>query len=507
MGKDAHPLQASRTAKVKGVVSARQSKALPLALVLGMALIFATRSALGDCTVGVIDSLASADGRPMAWKVRDTGFEYQQVLYHVDGNYKYIGIGKRDGSAAMGLNDRGLALGNSLLEDIGDHPNGNSKCMKWLWENCATVEECLAAFRETTQGSSDFYPGSATFTLPIIGSDGRAYHVECGRTEYYAYDPLDYGGEAVRQQAVVVRANESHKNRDGSDDVGTGGGRYCEGRDHLQNAVTRNGIFDRDPKGGRGVTIGEWIQVARIGEPDDEKDWATRRQICSRVTVGAMLAHGIRKGEDPRIAVMWSALGNPDYTPFVPVWEAVAAHGDLTAPLSGGDQDGGLSYQARRLYERKDLEDYDLYVNQRFEPMESNFIEAVHQARQRWASHGFVYEEAKRICQESASTAYQTLKRIADEAQASNRGLNATPTLTQMLVQAGPEAVEFSHNARDEDGAIASVFWEFGDGQTSTEVSPSHAYSSGGTYLVMCRVEDDKGSRNSIWKYVSVEER
>lgn len=478
-----------------------------MAIALGLALILVTGHALGDCTVGVVDSLASADGRPMAWKVRDTDFEYQQILYKVDGKFKYIGIGNRAGSAAMGLNDRGLAFGNSLLEDIGDHRNGNSKCMKWLWENCATVGECLSAFRETTQGSSDFYPGSATFTLPIIGSDGRAYHVECGKTEYYEYDPLDFGGKAVRQEAVVVRANDSHKNSDGSDDVETGGNRYFEGRDHLQNAVTRNGIFVTDPEGGSGVTIGEWIQLARIGEPDDEKGWTKRRQICSRVTVGAMLAHGIREGEDPRIAVMWSALGNPDYTPFVPVWEAVAAHGDLTAPLSEGDQAGGLSFQARRLYERKDLEGYDQYVNQRLEPMEANFIEAANEARKRWASHGFVYEEAKRICQESTSTAYQTLKTITDEAQTSNRGLNATPALTQLLVEAGPESVRFSHNASDADGAIASVFWEFGDGQTSTEASPSHAYAAGGTYLVMCRVEDDTGSRNSIWKYVAVEKR
>ena len=195
-----------------------------------------------------------------------------------------------------------MALGNSLLNDIGDHRNGNSKCLRWLWGNCATVDECLTAFSETTIGSSDFYSGSPTFTLPIIGSDGKAFHVECGKTEYYGYDPLDFGAESVRKHAIVVRANKSHKNHDGSDDMETGGNRYYEGRDYLHNAVTKHGIFDDDPKGGHGVTIGELIQLARIGEPYEAKGWHTERQICSRVTVGAMLAHGVKKGEDPRMA-------------------------------------------------------------------------------------------------------------------------------------------------------------------------------------------------------------
>lgn len=504
------PLTATPAMNMNCIVSVKNGKTSHYAIAFGLILFLVNSPAFGDCTVGVVDQTASADGRPIAWKVRDTSFEYQQVLFSVDGKYKYIGIGKAGNSArsaAMALNDRGLALGNSLLKDIGDHRNGNSNCMRWLLENCATVEECLTAFGETIKGSSDFYPGSPTFTLPIIGSDGKAYHVECGKTEYYGYDPLDFGAEAVRKHAVVVRANQSHQNSDGSDDVETGGCRYYEGRDHLHNAVTNNGIFADDPKGGRGVTIGELIQLARIGEPYEGKGWTTHRKICSQVTVSVMLAQGIKKGEDPRIAVMWSSLGNPDYTPFVPVWVDVAAHSDLTSPLTDGGQTPGLSYQARRLYEKKDLEDYDQYVNQRLEPMEANFIQAVNQARERWVSHGFVYDEAKRICQESSRTAYQTLKTIADEAQVSNRSLNATPVLTQMLVEAGPESVSFSHNASDADGAIASVFWEFGDGQTSNETSPSHRYSSGGTYLVMCRVEDEKGSRNSIWKYVSVEKK
>lgn len=40
--------------------------------------------------------------------------------------------------------------------------------------------------------------------------------------------------------------------------------------------------------------------------------------------------------------------------------------------------------------------------------------------------------------------------------------------------------------------------WDFGDGNTSVEKSPSHAYRDAGTYSVSLRVTDDKGYTNSI---------
>jgi hypothetical protein len=40
--------------------------------------------------------------------------------------------------------------------------------------------------------------------------------------------------------------------------------------------------------------------------------------------------------------------------------------------------------------------------------------------------------------------------------------------------------------------------WDFGDGQTSTEASPGHAYKEAGTYTVVLKVTDDKGYTNSL---------
>ena len=46
--------------------------------------------------------------------------------------------------------------------------------------------------------------------------------------------------------------------------------------------------------------------------------------------------------------------------------------------------------------------------------------------------------------------------------------------------------------------------WDFGDGETSEEKSPTHVYESAGTYRVILTVKDSKGSSDDVVKNVSV---
>jgi hypothetical protein len=215
--------------------------------------------------------------------------------------------------------------------------------------------------------------------------------------------------------------------------------------------------------------------------------------------------HGINQNEDPKIAVMWSTVYKADYVAFVPVWVESGIKNEIPIRIVVGNDEKGLSYQAHRIYNKKDANNYDQYINTRLEPMEANFIQAVTDARQRWVDKGFVYEEAKRICNEAVETSYWTLKTLADEAQTNPRDLNKTPLITNILPAIQNNAVTFSHNASDSDGTIDSVYWEFGDGTMSLQGNPSHTYTSAGTYLVMCRAIDNDGSRNSRWRYVTID--
>jgi PKD repeat protein len=49
----------------------------------------------------------------------------------------------------------------------------------------------------------------------------------------------------------------------------------------------------------------------------------------------------------------------------------------------------------------------------------------------------------------------------------------------------------------DSDGSVVSYAWDFGDGATSTESAPSHAYAHGGDYTATLTVTDDRGGSGS----------
>lgn len=78
--------------------------------------------------------------------------------------------------------------------------------------------------------------------------------------------------------------------------------------------------------------------------------------------------------------------------------------------------------------------------------------------------------------------------------------LNYPPTAEFSFLPHEPksgEQVSFADESYDKDGSIVSWEWDFGDGSTSTEVEPSHIYTSEGNYTVTLTVRDDKGAEDA----------
>ena len=55
----------------------------------------------------------------------------------------------------------------------------------------------------------------------------------------------------------------------------------------------------------------------------------------------------------------------------------------------------------------------------------------------------------------------------------------------------------FTDKSKDDDGTIVAWHWDFGDGQVSTDQSPSHSYSSPGKYQVTLTVTDNRGASDT----------
>lgn len=57
-----------------------------------------------------------------------------------------------------------------------------------------------------------------------------------------------------------------------------------------------------------------------------------------------------------------------------------------------------------------------------------------------------------------------------------------------------PLTVKFTSDAEDSDGYVVSYHWDFDDGETSDEKSPTHTFKNTGFYYVTLTVTDDKGA-------------
>lgn len=57
--------------------------------------------------------------------------------------------------------------------------------------------------------------------------------------------------------------------------------------------------------------------------------------------------------------------------------------------------------------------------------------------------------------------------------------------------------------SKDPDGSISSYSWKFGDNQTGTGATPSHTYSTAGTYTVELTVTDNSGKTDTETKQVT----
>lgn len=80
------------------------------------------------------------------------------------------------------------------------------------------------------------------------------------------------------------------------------------------------------------------------------------------------------------------------------------------------------------------------------------------------------------------------------------------PPTAEFSIQVGdergvaPHIVEFDSSGSIAAAGIASYFWDFGDGQTSNQASPTHTYATPGIFSVSLTISDTKGKAATMTK-------
>ncbi len=87
------------------------------------------------------------------------------------------------------------------------------------------------------------------------------------------------------------------------------------------------------------------------------------------------------------------------------------------------------------------------------------------------------------------------------------RPANARPTADFGFSPEGPstrDEVQFTDRSSDPDGSLTAWEWDFGDGATSSERSPTHRYARDGRYTVSLTVTDDRDGQQTVTRTITV---
>lgn len=248
------------------------------------------------CTSALIGPGASASGRPVLWKHRDSGFEQNFIerVAATDSTFGYVALFNGGDSLLLeawtGMNDHGFAVMNTasynLAPDTARIKDREGIIMTMALRRCSSVTD-FATLLDTLPR-----PLGVQANFGVIDSSGAGAYFE---THDHGYTRFD-----LPQDSLLVRTNFSCSGTCGE---GLGRVRYA-GALHL---LPRRGITPQlltDTISRSFYKAGHWPE----GDEAEDLDFIPRRSTSASIA--------IELGPEP---VMWVILGYPPLSVAQPV--------------------------------------------------------------------------------------------------------------------------------------------------------------------------------------------
>lgn len=243
------------------------------------------------CTSVIISGGARADGRPVMLKHRDTGELNNRMEWFQGPEYSFIGLvnsPSQGGEVWSGVNSAGFCIMNTATYDLKDDDVPSSEMDKEgiLMFKALGICRSLRDFESMLDSLPKPWGVEANFG--IIDALGGAAYYEVNNHSWKKYDVADQPGGYM----VVTNFTRSGRKEDRK-----GVDRFVKASWIMASAeiaaVDHKFLFN---------------EVSRTGKP-----------IMREITSASVVFEGVADGDDPGNTVMWTLLGSPTNTVYVPL--------------------------------------------------------------------------------------------------------------------------------------------------------------------------------------------
>lgn len=286
--------------------------------------IFAYQNEANACTTAVISGKYTKDGRPMLWKNRDTWAVNNSLMYFDDAKYPYLGLVNskdREGKSIwIGMNSTGFAIMNSASYNLNLHNDEEltgyeGRAMRDALAICRTLED----FEAFLDGLGEKSGLEANFG--VIDAQGGAAIYEIGNEGYVKLDAND---PAIAPFGYIIRANYSFTGDLGKESSGYI--RYNTVNEIFYQKSSTVGLTPKDieqtiTKGLTNSLTDRNLFEIYGGIPENTPKYEILQDYIPRTgSASSVVIQGIKKGENPNLATMWSNVGFPLASVMVPTW-------------------------------------------------------------------------------------------------------------------------------------------------------------------------------------------
>jgi len=286
------------------------NKKIVLMLIVVM---FSLYISLEACTIGIASGSVTQNGKPLIWKTRDRASRpHNQVYYNTNFAINFVSVVDTTESICwMGLNDQGFAILNSAAYDLMEtRDNNHGYMMQHALGNFSTIQE-FEDYLVSTDGDRIAWGNFA-----VMDSAGQVSFFEASNSQHWRYDADN------TEQGWLIRTNFSES---GGGDVGMD--RFLRSEAIITELVEENELSAQElfEHNLRDLSDPNSVEIEIPYEAHSHQDglygfFDTRNSITDHSSVSGVVIQGVNPGEDTRLSVMYTALGNPLFTPAVPVF-------------------------------------------------------------------------------------------------------------------------------------------------------------------------------------------